>query len=152
MISSNILGTKRLLRPDNVMGIKDDQESNLQSHTNRFVRLTLISAPALDKGLHTGDVFRIGVLITAKSVGQTTAFITFEPEFVQLVDSPREVELGAGSYEIEAEWLLRALKSTTGTTIRVECKADDMPQAVEFPLRILPSDGCSETGESNETI
>ena len=118
----------------------------------RFIKMVLSSAPALDKDLHTGDVFKIGVLITAKNVGQTMAFISFEPEFVQLVDSPREVELGAGSYEIEAEWLLRALKPTTGTTIRVECKADDMPQSVEFPLRILPSDECSESGETSETI
>ena len=118
----------------------------------RFVRMVLSSAPALDKDLHMGDVFRIGALITAKNVSQTVAFINFEQEFIQLVDSPRKVELGAGSYEIEAEWLLRALKSTTGTTIRVECKADDMPQDVEFSLRILPSYGCSKTGESNETI
>lgn len=122
------------------------------SSMERFVRMVLSSAPALDKDLHMGDVFRIGILITAKNVSQTKAFINFEPEFVQLVDSPREVELGAGSYEVEAEWLLRALKSTTGTTIRVECKADDMPQAVEFPLRILPSDECSEAGETSETI
>ena len=152
MISCNNSRVKGLLQPDAVMSKKDDQESNFQSHKNRSVRLTLISAPALDKWLHTGDVFRIGVLITAKNVGQTMAFISFEPEFVQLVDSPREVELGAGSYEIEAEWLLRALKPTTGTTIRVECKADDMPQTVEFPLRILPSDECSQTGETNETF
>jgi len=134
------------------MGTTDDQEFNFQSPTNRSVRLILSSAPALYKWLHTGDVFRIGVLITAKKVGETRAFISFDPEFFQLVDSPKEVDLGAGSYEIEAEWLLRAFKPTTGTTIRVECKADDMPQAVEFPLHILPSDECSEAGETSETI
>jgi hypothetical protein len=106
----------------------------------RFVKMVLNSAPALDKDLYTGDVFRIGVLITAKNVGQTVVLISFEPELVQLVDSPREVELESGSYEIEAEWLLKALKATSGTTIKVECKADDMPQIVEFPLRIMSSD------------
>lgn len=122
------------------------------SSMERFVRMVLSSAPALDKDLHMGDVFRIGVLITAKKVGETRAFISFDPEFFQLVDSPKEVDLGAGWFEIETEWLLRAVQPTKGTTIRVECKADDMPQAVEFPLRILPSDECSEAGETSETI
>lgn len=117
-----------------------------------FVRMVLSSTPALDKDLHTGDVFRIGVLITTKNVSQTTAFISFEPEFIQLVDSPRNVELGAGSFEIETEWLLRAVQPTKGTTIRVECRADDTPQVVELPLHILPGDEWSEDRETNETI
>jgi len=117
-----------------------------------FVRMVLSSAPALDKDLYTGDVFRIGALITAKNVSQTVAFINFEQEFIQLVDSPREIELGAGSYEVEAEWLLRALQATRGTTIRVECRADEVPQVIEFPLRIQPRDKRSEAGETNETI
>jgi hypothetical protein len=118
----------------------------------RFVRMVLSSAPTLDKDLHIGDVFKIGVLITAKNVSETRAFIYFEPEFIQLVDSPREVDLGAGSYEVEAEWLLRARQSTRGTTIRVECKADDVPQVIEFPLHILPNDEGAEDGETNEAI
>lgn len=118
----------------------------------RFVGMVLSSAPALDKDLHMGDVFRIGALITTKNVSQAVAFISFEQEFIQLVDSPREIELGAGSYEIEAEWLLRALQPTRGTTIRVECKADDVPQVIEFPLHILPSDEGAEDGETNEAI
>jgi hypothetical protein len=118
----------------------------------RFVGMVLSSAPALDKDLHMGDVFRIGALITTKNVSHAVAFISFEQEFIQLVDSPREIELGAGSYEIEAEWLLRALQPTRGTTIRVECKADDVPQVIEFPLHILPSDEGAEDGETNEAI
>ncbi len=118
----------------------------------RLIRMVLSSAPALDKELHTGDVFKIGVLITAKNVGRTMASISFEPDFVQLVDSPRKVELGAGSYEVEAEWLLRALQPTRGTTIRVECKADDVPQVIEFPLHILPGDEGAEDGKTNEAI
>jgi len=82
-----------------VMGTTDDQEFNFQSPTNRFVRLILSSAPALYKWLHTGDVFRISALITAKNVSQTKAFINFEPEFFHLVDSPREVDLEAGLFE-----------------------------------------------------
>ena len=113
-----------------------------------FVRMVLSSAPPLDNDLHTGDVFRIGVQITVKNVAQTMAFISFEPEFVQLVDSPREVELGAGSFERETEWLLRAVQPTKGTTIRVECKADDMPQVSEFTVRILPSDKYPEAGKN----
>jgi hypothetical protein len=114
----------------------------------RFVRMVLSSAPPLDNDLHTGDVFRIGVRITVKNVAQTMAFISFEPEFVQLVDSPREVELGAGSFEIETEWLLRAVQPTKGTKIRVECNADDMPQVSEFTVRILPSDKYPEAGKN----
>jgi len=99
MISCNNSRVKGLLQPDAVMSKKDDQEFNFQSHKNRSVRLTLISAPALDKWLHTGDVFRISALITAKNVSQTKAFINFEPEFFHLVDSPREVDLEAGLFE-----------------------------------------------------
>ncbi len=118
----------------------------------RFARMVLSSAPPFDNYLHTGDVFRIGVQITVKNVAQTMAFISFEPKFVQLVDSPREVELGAGSFEIETEWLLRAVQPTKGTTIRVECRADDMPQVSEFTVRILPSDKYPQAGKTNEVI
>lgn len=118
----------------------------------RFVRMVLSSAPALDKDLHMGDVFRIGALITTKNVSRAVAFISFEQEFIQLVDSPREIEFGAGSYKVEAEWLLRTLQPTRGTTIRVECRADDVPQVIEFPLNILPGDEGSEDGETYEAI
>ena len=114
----------------------------------RFVSMVLSSAPPFDNDLHTGDVFRIGVQITVKNVTQTMAFISFEPEFVQLVDSPREVELGAGSFEMETAWLLRAVQPTKATTIRVECKADDMPQVSEFPVRILLSDKYPKAGKN----
>lgn len=118
----------------------------------RFVRMVLSSAPALDKDLRIGDVFRIGVLITAEKMGETRTFINFDPELLQLVDSPTEVDLGAGSYEIEVEWLLRALKPTKGTSIRVECKAGDAPQVIEFHVHILPGDEWLENGETNKAI
>ena len=111
----------------------------------RSVRMVLSSAPALNKALHMGDIFKIGARITTKNVSQTVAFINFEHEFIQLVDSPRKIELGAGSYEVEAEWLLRASQPTRGTTIRIECKADDAPQVIEFPR-----DEEAEDGETNE--
>lgn len=123
-----------------------------RSSMERSVRMVLSSAPALDMVLQMGDIFKMGVLITTKNVSRTLAIISFEPELVQLVDSPKEVEFGSGSYEVEAEWLLRALKPATSTTIRVQCKADDMPQVIEFPLRILPPDELYESGEINETI
>jgi hypothetical protein len=123
-----------------------------EASMERFVRMVLSSAPTLDKELHTGEIFRIGVLITTKNVSQAVVFLSFELEFIQLVDSPREIELGAGSYEIETEWLLKALQQTKGTTIRVECRADDIPQVIEFPLCILPSDEGAEDGETDEAI
>ena len=122
------------------------------SSMERSIRMTLSSAPALDEHLQTGEIFKIGVLITAKNVRQSKAIISFEPELVQLVDSPKEVEFGSGSYDVEAEWLLRALKPTTSTAIRIQCKADDIPQVIEFTMRILPSDRLYESGEINEGI
>jgi len=124
----------------------------LGTSMERFLRMVLSSAPLFDTDLHTGDVFRVGIQITVKNVAQTTAFISFEPEFVQLVDSPREVELGAGSFEMETAWLLRAVQPTKATTIRVECRADDMPQLCEFTVGILPKDEYPQAGKNNAVI
>lgn len=142
-----------VFRVSDVMIDKDEGRMSESEHpVERSVRLILISAPAPTDQLRVGEVFRISALVRAQNVSRVKVSINFEPEFVQLVDSPQEIELRASAYDETVEWLVRALSPTTCTSITLNAWGNGIPQVAECPVRIIPSNGTPSISSTGRAI
>jgi hypothetical protein len=134
--------------------MSNSRTTNRKLRTNKHIRLIL--SPIIfpfAKQVHVGDSFRVDAIIKTKNVNYVILVISFESEFLQLVNSPQKIELiPTASYKSEVGWLIRALKPTDNTTVSVRAEADSLSQVAEFSFCIKSSDSHSRIGDVNEVL
>jgi len=119
--------------------VSSPNKAMTRPNPTRSARLVVVSAPLPQAGMRVADVFKVAAVVSAVNVNHSEVSVSFESDFLSLLGSPAVVNLGPGSYDKKIEWLFRALEPTQ-TMIKVELRADDIPQTAQIAVCITLED------------
>lgn len=84
-----------------------------------------------------GGVYTFRISVTASAVPAGVAEIRFDEAFFVLIDSVKQVDLPAGSYQKDVTWYIKPLAPTKETTISTLVAAG-VAQAASAVITVTP--------------